>query len=199
MKLIFKETTYELPEVTIEEIIQKINDILENKYYFSHLNINGIEVTEEPELYLENYLTQLETVEIIAIPAKKFINELLLSTDEYLSRAIPVLKTTAEHFYDVAQVSHWYDIHDLLGAIQWLFAMTDTVGGSDERPANWRQMEEEVNKLSDVIKEFEEALENKDQVLIADLLTYEILPIFEDMSAVITHEMDKDGENGNIN
>lgn len=199
MKLIFKETTYELPKVTIEEIIQKINDILENKYYFSHLNINGIEVTEEPELYLENYLTQLETVEIIAIPAKKFINELLLSTDEYLSRAIPVLKTTAEHFYDVAQVSHWYDIHDLLEAIQWLFAMTDTVGESDERPANWRQMEEEVSKLSDVIKEFEEALENKDQVLIADLLTYEILPIFEDMSAIITQEMDKDEENGNIN
>ena len=56
------------------------------------------------------------------------------------------------------------------------------------------EVKEAVVPLSGVLQDFEEALNNNDNVLLADLLSYKVKPVFEQVNEQITKMIDTVGE-----
>lgn len=200
MKLLFQETTVEFEQTpTVEEVIESINALLKNEFYFSHLVVKGIEIWDEPELFLSKELGDIELVQVIAMPAKEFVNDLMLSAEEYVERAIPHIIELFESFYLNPKGNDWTRLAELLEGIQWLSTMIETVANSIACPESWGEVVTSVATLQEELRNLEEALENTDTVLIADMLQYEVLPVFKDIRKLVKERIDTEGMRHNIN
>ena len=121
----------------------------------------------------------MEILEVIAISAKVFVDDLLLSSEEYTERAIPHITMLFNAFYINPTQENWIELSEVLEGIQWLLSMVEAIDNSIVRPSNWTEVMTPIAGLKEELGNLEEALENTDTVLIADMLQYEILPVFE--------------------
>lgn len=200
MKLVFQQQTIEFEETpAAEEVIAKINDMLQNDFYFSHLLVAGEEIIEDPEIYLTKNLGNIDTVEVIAVAAKEFVNELLLSGEEYAKRAVLSITTLAEEFYNAPTPNSWTELGGLFEGVQWMMTMIETVRQSTVSPSNWNSVLMHSSALQEELGNLEEALENVDLVLIADMLQYEVLPAFAEMGMELTTAIDTEGIRHDLN
>lgn len=176
-----------------DEIIEKINEVLEKGHYFSHFVADGEEVYEEHERYLEQRAGKIKKLEVIAKQEKEFVNDLLLAGDEYIKRALPELSILAEEFSENPDAGTWAKLNDLLGGLQWLDEMLMAIGRSGTVPANWQGYLNISAKMQEEIKELAEAMENEDNVLIGDIIQYELQPVFETFAEEINVTIDNEG------
>lgn len=194
MKLLFREQTIEFEQVPFtDEVIESINRFLGNDFYFSHLIVDGEQVLESPEQFLTENLADIVNIEVIAIPVKEFVDELLLSAEEYTERVIPHITILFNGFYTNPTQKNWIELSEILEGIQWLLSMIETIDHSIVRPDNWTEVTAPVVRLKEELGDLEEALENTDTVLIADMLQYEILPVFEGFITEIKQTIDTVG------
>lgn len=199
MELIFQQQTKTLDNVNVEEIIEHINGLLSKNYYFSHFIADGLEVFEEHENYLNEHTGQIDKLEIIAKTVKEFVNDLLLSAEEYTKRAIPELSALAEEFYGNPKSESWFTLDQMLGGLQWINEMLLVIGKSEEVPSNWQEYIAVSYKMQEEIRNLAEAIENEDNVLIGDLIQYELLPNFEELEKEIQWTMDNEGTRYDLN
>lgn len=184
---------------TNEEIMNQIKKLLGEDYYYSHFLLDGKEVYEDPEDYLNNYLGSIARIEIITKTSSELINENLLSANEYLNRAKPLLIILSNNFYQLPTTQHWEQFSDLLEGIQWLNQLVKILDNLDERPQNLDEYLQIIVQLEMEIKNLFEALENKDHVLIADIIQYELIPIFDLLLIEINKTIDSEGCRNNLN
>ena len=96
MKLIIGEQQIEYKEIpSADEVIERINESLTQGYYFSHFISDGEEVYDEHEDYLESHLDEIKELKVVIKTEKEFMNDVLLSAEEYLQRAIPDMSVLA--------------------------------------------------------------------------------------------------------
>ena len=195
MKLIFQEQIIELDQMfSVENVIESINKLLGNDFYFSHFLVDGLEVTEEPEVFLTKEVGNIEEILVIAIPAKEFINNLMLSIEEYVERAIPYVVELFDGFYNNPTKDEWGSLAELFEGIQWLSIVIDSVEVSVIRPESWKEISTTTVEVQGELESLEEALENNDTILIGDILQYEILPVLEKIKSLVTKSIDSEGE-----
>ncbi|GKV64861.1 MULTISPECIES: hypothetical protein [unclassified Sporosarcina] len=199
MELIFQQQKITLDNATADHIIKQINNLLAKDYYLSHFIADGIEVYENHESYLNEHAREIEELEIIAKTVKGFVNDLLLSAEEYTQRAIPELAPLAEAFYDNPQPETWTTLDQLLGGLQWINEMLMTIGKSMAVPSNWQGYLAVSDKMQEDIQSLAEAIENEDNVLIGDIIQYELLPNFEELEKEIQLTMDNEGLRHDLN
>lgn len=200
MKLLFKEQVIEfIQDSTTEEVIDTINELLQVNYFFSHFVADGKEIHEDPETFLTTNLQGVVSLEIIALNAKDFINDLLLSAEEYSKRAVPHITTLSDEFYNNPSATSWAELSELFEGIQWLSSMVETIGQSTACPSNWNEVLTPTSAMQVELGNLEEALENTDTVLIADMLKYEILPVFEVLALESQKAIDTGGTRPDLN
>jgi|LSQX01.3.fsa_nt_gb hypothetical protein len=122
---------------------------------------------------------------VVAIPLEQLVNESIMSTEQYTKNAIPLINNMAEEFYQRPNKNTWSLLTDLFEGIQWIIqsiAQINSIKISDNLASdNWEEYIKEVSKLNYIIPELENAIINKDNILIGDMLLYEIIPVFENM------------------
>jgi len=182
VELVFQEQQIEFNEIpSSDEVITKINDLLEGNYYFSHFIADGTEIYEDHEAYLNVNLDRIGKLEIIAKTEKEFVNDILLSSEDYLQRAKPELAVLVDGFYANPTTETHTSFGQLMDGLQWLDEMLALIVNSNERPPNTELYTELAQTLQGVIVQLGEAVENADNVLIADIIQYELAPIFEQL------------------
>src|SRR5690606_22843805 len=98
---------------------------------------DGIEIYEDHEAYLTVNLNQITKLEVIAKTEKEFMNDVLISAEDYFKPAKPDMAALPESFYNHPTSETWANFEMLLEGAQWLYDMLTVVGGSEERPSNW--------------------------------------------------------------
>lgn len=176
-----------------DQIIEEINNAMQKGYFFSYFIADGEEVFENHEQYLEQHAGKIDKLEIIAKTEKQFANDLLLDGEGYLTRALKELPVLSEAFYDNPTSEDWTKLDALLGGLQWLDEMLMSIGRSNIQISNWQSYLAISEKMQDEIKNFAEALENEDNVLIGDIIQYELQPIFEEFKEEINTTIDNEG------
>lgn len=200
MEIRFQEEVKQLDAPKLaEEAIEIINLLLQDTHYFSHLIVDGVAVKDDPEAYLVKHIDDIKALEVIAIPAKDFVNDLLLSTEDYLSGALPQIEYLSSAFIAEEQAEQWSDLTDLFGGIAWITSMVEAVDNSTARPTKWDQVKEQAKMLKDGIRIFEKAMENKDRQQISSLLMKDISGVFGKLNYAVTEIIDQEGKREGLN
>lgn len=193
MILKINNKTWELDQPSVNDVIEKINVETNDHYFFSHFIADGKEIYENHELFLEDHLTGISELEIVLKTVKQFINDILLSASEYIQRAKPELPPLVDDFYNHADKSTWNRFVAFLEGLEWLNQMIAVIDGTKQHPINWDQYLIIAGAMKEHLETLQEALENQDEVLIADTIQYELLPLLEELEKEIDSTIDQEG------
>lgn len=200
MEFLFQEESIQFDQdSTVEQVIEQIHTLLDDSYYFSHLIVDGVDVYEEPEQYLNENLESIEKLELIARTANEFTNDILLSAEVYLQRASLELMKLADGFYKNPSSESWDNFSDMLEGMQWLNQIIVSIDQMNEKPQNWDEYLKLAATLEVELKNLEEAVENGDHVLVADIIQYEITPVYEGLEKEIQRTIDTEGSRHDAN
>ncbi|MED4882741.1 hypothetical protein [Bacillus smithii] len=193
MILKINKKTWELNHPSVDDVIEKINDETDSHIFFSHFIADGKEIYKDHELYLEDHLPSISELEVVLKTVKEFINDILLSASEYIQRAKSELPSLVDEFYDHADKTTWDRFMNFLEGLEWLNQMIVTIDATKQQPKNWDQYLNIAATLKEHLKSLQEALENQDEVLIADTIQYELLPLLEELEKEINTTIDQEG------
>lgn len=179
LKLIIGEQQIEYKEVpSADEVIELINENVTQGHYFSHFLADGEEVYDEHEEYLESHLDEIKELQVVIKTEKEFMNDVLLSAEEYLQRAIPDMSVLVEGFNRVPTSDTWDRFEMLLGGMEWLNDMLKVVTNSKERPSNWELFQQLKSNMQAELLKIRKAMEKKNTNQISTILKNGLLPIF---------------------
>lgn len=185
LKVAGKSFSFENNENIISELINTINSTLSTEgLYFSHMDIDGKEIYEEFDEYLFDHVADISNIEVMTLSMNEFIGELIVSLNNYTKRATPELRLLVDQYYRTESSQNWLKLDQLIEGIDWIFHTIKSIDNVQHRITNW----DEFIKISAVFEvelpTLLEAIEKKDSILIADIIQYEILPQFEQISKV---------------
>ncbi len=182
------EIQFENNPETIEQLFNTINENLqEQDLQFSHLIIDDEEIYDNFDSYIMENIETIEKIRVIAMSVAEIVNETIVSTEQYVKNAVPVINKLADEFYQGPNENTWVQLTDLFEGIQWIIqslVQINSIESSDDVVSDyeiWNEYSKEVSKLNNIIPELENAIVNKDNILTGDMLLYEIIPVFEAM------------------
>ena len=173
-------------KANIETILETINNKLEYaKLELSHLIIDGESVYEDFYVYFETHIDSIEDVVVEVQDLKQVISETLRSAFDYMSNVVIVLRPLSEEFYQSPVAETWTQLANLFEGIQWIIKTQEQIDSINNLEgivtdyAVWNDYVQNIRYFKEQIMEMEQAMTNQDNILIGDLLLYEVLPIFE--------------------
>ncbi|WMJ78639.1 MULTISPECIES: hypothetical protein [unclassified Sedimentibacter] len=173
----------------VEKIFNNINVTLEKMgLQFSHLIVDDEVIYDNYYNYITENIRGVKKIEVIAVTIVEMINESIILAEQYAKNAIPIINRLAEGFYQKPNQNIWSQLTDLFEGIQWIIqsiSQINLIEASKDVVSDygvWNEYVQEVSKLNDIIPELENAILNKDNILIGDMLLYEIIPVFETMT-----------------
>lgn len=190
MKLIVDGNIYFLEKD--EEIIEKITDILTDEMektnkVIKSLEIDGLELYQDYFEYILDNLNYIENIKVKLITYKELVGETLVGTIDYLQGAAEEIVPLSEAFYAEPTKEAWDDFSDLLEGINWIISVFNLIDNDktliETLPSYeiWNLYAKDILTLNELIPQMNDALNSKDNTLLADLMMYEILPLYEDM------------------
>ena len=193
MKIYVEDNIIEMKnEVSeIANILNKIEEARDKNKVLSHIEVDGIEVYEDYYEYLLDNIKVIEEIRVVSISQEKLIEEVLLSTLGYIKGAIPEIEKLSNSFYKTPNSETWENLGNLFEGINWIietFSSIDEDKNLSEKTPDrqqWNNYAHKIYSLSEVIKDMEEGLVNKDNILVADILAYEIVDAFKNMEIIL--------------
>jgi len=197
---------YENKIDSFDDMIKFINDsVKKSNLVFSHLIIDGVEVYNEFYDYFLDNIKNIEDIKVVTKTIKEISKEIMLSTIDYIERAIPEIKILSNEFYRTPSSNSWSKLMDLLEGFKWImdaFIAIDTNSQLKDIVENyeeWNLYAQDIYSLKELLVEFEEILKNSDYVSTADILSYEIVPLFdrmkEKLGKIVFEEVDFNAAN----
>lgn len=201
MNLIIMDQSYKFvnkPE-SVPVLLSTVEDILEkNNMILSHFVIDGLEIYENFEDYILDNIDYLNVVSAELRTLKEWLDEMVNSALEYLKRSIPALEQLGTEFYQGSDKESWLKFDQMMEGIGWLSQLVDQITQHDVLSKSWERTEQDF-ELQGLLLELEDAVLNKDTVLIADTIIYEILPKYKSLqqrfSAILNIEVLVHGSN----
>ena len=191
MKFLILDKTFELENniESVEEIFDCIKEALEEtEYNFSYLIIDGEEIHNDFELYLEDNIKSIGEVKAVMISTKNLIRANLINIDEYIERAIPIITKLADRFYKDVDSDDWSQVSELLEVIGFIlhtFEGIDNMDNLNEIVSDykvWNEYANEVKSIEYIVKSLNSSLEKNDKELVGKLLSSKVVPIFKNMN-----------------
>jgi hypothetical protein len=173
---------------TVADVVGLVSSKLDAKKRIIRVFVDDDEVTGNREQHLRT-LASLNKISLETGLASDLAQETLESIDEFQSALINELSRTAELFrIDTFEKSNEAFARCLDG-LQILLNTTLSVAGliqvgAPEVVAGEGTLEECTRKISRILDELIEAQTNRDGILVADLIEYELHPLLEDWPTV---------------
>lgn len=190
MKIYIEQEIIELDNNRYE--IDSILNIIDKKVKESHKVFNFIKIDEVEiyndyrEYFLDN-IRNIEKVEVFLVTYKELVRDILISTYDYINRTPDIIESLSDRFYKTPDRDAWSSLNDLLGGISFILNSFNSIDGDRrlkdviENYEIWNLYAKEVYSLKEILPDFEEALSIEDNITIGDILSYEIVPIFNNI------------------
>lgn len=204
MKIKFLQEVMEIENqiINIDLILETIsNKIEENQLQLSYLLIDGVPLYNDLYSYFLKNIENIEIVEVVCSEIEALVNETLLSSYEYMSKAIPEIRYISDEFYRNPNIKTWGNLADLFEGLQWIIDTAqriDHIKNLERIIKNysiWNEYMQSIKNIFTILPELEVAMEMHDHVLIGDLISYEILPCFEVGEEKLRFLIPKEGAN----
>ncbi len=191
MKLYILNETFELgnTEESIEQVFEYIRQAIEEtEYNFSYMIVDGEEVDDEFEIYLEDNLNSIKEVKIVMMTNKEIVEVSLCNINNFLKSVIPVMKTLSDNFYKEPSAEDWELASNLVEEVRYIIYIRESMDDTGSLSAlisnyyAWNDYKTQVSTLNNITEEFRLALEQVDTDKIGDMIASEIIPAFEKMN-----------------
>lgn len=172
--------------MTLGDVLRQIRQSKVLKGTFiSNLKLNRQESDLRSEEVLQTSIPKIETLEIEISSVSSLITRNIANAEEYLKKLIPGIQKAAGLFHSGSEQEANQFFIKIVDGIDWLSQVVDTVVDAMGKDANdihvnGKTVLERKNQLIDLIQQMLNANKNKDWVLLADLLEYEILPFYQE-------------------
>jgi hypothetical protein len=175
----------------VEKLMGDIQAFLnQTGLYLSAMRVDANEIYEDYQDYIMDHIHEIECIEVVAHTIEEMTNQILLSTEQYLERAIPNMRQLSREFYQGPSADSWDNMSQMVEGLQWIYQMVHSVvqadTGSDER----LPFQGVIAQFDDALPGLSDAVEMKDAVAIADAITYELLPVINGLYELIKNTID---------
>jgi hypothetical protein len=175
----------------MERMFEEIESLLEQHHlHLSAMKIDSIEIFGDFKDYIMEHVREIEIVEVEAHTVGEMVNQVLLSTEQYLERALPPMQQLPREFYQGPTGDSWDNLGQAAEGIQWIYQMVLSVIQAEPvflTTDNFRVL---IDKLDQALPDLNEAVEAKDPIGIADGLSYEILPVINELFELVKNTID---------
>ncbi|WP_411502693.1 hypothetical protein [Brevibacillus centrosporus] len=182
LTILNQEFSLDSQKISAIDTIELIREKTKNStLIFSHLRIDGVDVFHEHIEYLTANLAEIVHIEVIMVKVEELITDMLESAHQYVQGAIPAIKALSDEFYKSGSDQVWVKLEQLVEGIQFCQETSQFI-----KQQNAKESHSQYEVLLDFTNEVEvlmEAVQQQDAILIGDILQYEILPKFEQVSA----------------
>lgn len=119
---------------------------------------------------------------------QELVNEILITKNNYIKNSIPLVEKLGKDFYEEPSKQDWDQLTDLFDGIGWIVETLmeiDSIKNLKETIKEyeiWNEYVQTVSELYLIIPKLEKALETKDNTTTGDILSYEVVPTFKDMT-----------------
>lgn len=204
MKIKLQQEVWEIENSrqNVELVLQSIEDaLIKGDWQLSHLIIDGETIEDNFADYISQHIDDIQEIVVMVLSLSEVVQDTIVSTEQYLARALPLITELAEAFYQKADNDAWMSLADLVEGLQWI---VKTMAQIDSLPnlnnllmdhQGWNEYVQVAAQLNNVIPELGMAIENRDNVLLANLLLYELTPTYtamqEKLQSLVTTVVDK--------
>lgn len=183
IKVLEQTWEYENESLVIDEIFRKLDDFLSvSELHINHMVIDGHPIYEDFQDYILDNIKKIQLIEVKVNTIKQLNDDILITSDEYLSRALPIISELSNDFYRNPTEDTWNEFDNLLEGIQWLFQAFE--------PS--KLFSSVFHNLQMVLTHLFEAVEYKDMTLIGDILNYEIIKLLESLHEEVKKIIDNE-------
>ncbi|KNF09642.1 hypothetical protein CLPU_2c00930 [Gottschalkia purinilytica] len=169
------------------QIANIVEDVTKGtEYKFGHMIIDG-EIIYNYQEYIEDNIKKIEEIKIATRTMKELVKEILISINEYVSRAIPEINKLSSEFYRETSEESWTKLSQLFEGVNFMvesFKSIEDVGNLNDIISDyeiWNEYVKEIYSLNEVITKIKILMESNDVTSIGDILSHEIVTIFENM------------------
>lgn len=192
LEILGETIEFENSESSVELIINTIEEKLSSsELFFSHLIIDGINIYEDYEDYLQDHISIINNIKVECMLFSEFLQEVLLTADDYITNAIPAIENLADALYSQEKSEIWQEINSLIEGIQWLmgtFTMIDSLPDLDSLVNDyeeWNLYSLALMELQEVAINLNEPLTSENYVNASDIILHEIKPAMEKVKDTI--------------
>ena len=150
------------------------------------VKLNGQESSSDSALTRHTPLSEIETLEVEVSTLSGIINKNIENADAYLLRLIPGIEKAVELFRTGNEQEANQFFINIIDGMDWLSQVLDMILAakkvSPDTVIGGKSIEDRRASLVDFTQQMVDANKNKDWVLLADLLEYEILPYYKEWS-----------------
>ena len=150
------------------------------------VKLNGQETSLDSSITRQTLLTEIETLEMEVSTLSIIIDQNVENADDYLIRLIPGIKKSIELFRTGNEQEANQFFINIIDGMDWFSQVLDMILAAKEISSDTviggKSIQDRQASLVDFTQQMVDANKNKDWVLLADLLEYEILPYYKEWS-----------------
>jgi len=155
------------------------------------IKLNGDESSPDSNVNRNMRLSEIETLEIEVTNLSDIVDKNIENADAYLIKLIPGIEKSVELFrMGNEQEANQFFIN-IIDGVDWLSQVLDMIleakAISPDAVFDGKSIQERRDSLITFTQQMVDANKNKDWVLLADLLEYEILPYYQEWSNLIPY------------
>ena len=155
------------------------------------IKLNGHESSLDSNVNRNMRLSEIETLEVEVTSLSDIVDKNIENADAYLIRLIPGIEKSVELFrMGNEQEANQFFIN-IIDGVDWLSQVLDMIleakAISPDAVFDGKSIQERRDNLITFTQQMVDANKNKDWVLLADLLEYEILPYYQEWSNLIPY------------
>lgn len=184
----------------IDNILTTIDGIIEKSHKILNLmKIDDVEIYNDYHNYLLDNIRYIEKIEVSILTYKQLIDNILISTLDYLQKVPILIEELSDEFYKTPDGKSWNNLKDFLNALAWIMDTFSSIDNDKrlkdivENYEEWNLYAKEIFFLKAILPDLEEALLNEDNISIGDILSYEIVPIFNKMKQRLLELLNVEG------
>ncbi|QGQ93523.1 hypothetical protein EHS13_00580 [Paenibacillus psychroresistens] len=177
----------------IVPLFSKLND-LTNKadLVIQQIIIDDTEITGDFMDYLSENIDSIDEIHIQVIDKREMLDEMLVTSSQYLTRALPEMTLFINQLYQGLNDLVWNKFSVFIEGLQYVIYTLDSISQSVNRYTTFPNSALFLQELNLVLQQLMEASINKDNALMADILNYELKPHLEKLQGLFTHTIDSE-------
>ncbi len=175
----------------LEPLMTKINNVIKNKSaIIQRIYVDGIDLNEDFLDYVTENIRKIDDINIHTIDERTFINQLISTSSDYLERALPDLVTFTNELYKGLNDDIWNKFSTFIEGLEYIIYTISSIRNSSTIYVSFDNPSEFLQNLNITLHELMEAAEDKNNSLMADLLSYEISPQLDNLFKLLNHTID---------